>query len=322
MTQHDMNNSDEIKRIAVVGAGQMGTGIALEFARFGYSVALHDVNQNYLEKSMLNAREELSLMAEAELISDNVIDESLRRINTFIDLAEAVSGAQHVVEAVPENLSLKQTIFAQLDDLCPPQVTLATNASGLRVDDCAGKVRNHPERILATHYWQPAHLMPLVEIIGGRKTSAAVIERVARLLRKVRKRVVIQEHELPTMPAGWGNALQWVIGERAKQLIDEGGCTPQQVDDLIRFGFGRRMTYTAQFIRTDLIGLDFAYNLAKARGNEPWKPYKEMVERGDLGMKSGRGFYDWSGDKPKQFLRDFNLELIRLLKNDMQRGDI
>jgi len=124
------------------------------------------------------------------------------------------------------------------------------------------------------------------------------------------------------LPAEWGNFLQWPMGGNAQQLIDKYGCTPYIVDDLIKFGFGRRLTYIANYIRSDMLGLDWIYNYAKSRGMEPWDPVKECVERGELGMKSGKGFYDWSGGKGKAFLREFNKEMIRLMKMDMERGDI
>ncbi|MFC2044943.1 3-hydroxyacyl-CoA dehydrogenase family protein, partial [Chloroflexota bacterium] len=162
----------------------------------------------------------------------------------------------------------------------------------------------------------------LVEVIGGTKTSPAVMEKVAQVLRGCRKRVVVQKLELPKPPAGWGNAIQHPLGGQARLLVDEYKCPIETVDDLIRFGFGRRLTYTANFMRQDLLGLDFYCNIAKAAGREPWGPHKERVERGELGMKSGKGFYDWSGNKAKEFMRDFDLELIRLLKRDMEKGDI
>ena len=315
-------NRLRIKKVAVIGAGVMGRCIGLEFARFGYEVLLHDLLEEQLEESLRSVQEGLDLMVEAELIPSDVARAALSRLRTTTDIVEAAKGADHVVEAVPEDLALKQELFARLDELCPAHVSLATNTSILKVDDCAAKARNFPGRILGTHYWQPAHLIPLVEVIGGKRTDPAALRRVAELLGRVRKRVVIQERELPTSPGGWGNALQWVIGEHARKLINEGGCTPQLVDDLIRFGFGRRTAYTARYIGMDLTGLDLAYKLMKAKGEEPWGPIKERVERGELGMKTGKGFYDWSGDKAKQFLRDFYLELIRLLKRDMERGDI
>ncbi len=312
----------KIERVAVVGSGQMGAGIGLEFARFGYPVALYDLTEGILKKSMQSAREDLDLMVETELISANVAKAALSRMRPTTNLADALSGADHVVEAAPEDLRLKQELFVKLDGLCPAYVSLASNSSGFRADDCAAQAKNHPERILLTHYWQPAQFIPLVEVIGGKRTDPAVIKRVAELLRGLRKKVVVQEVELPTTPAGWGNALQWALSEKARNLIDEGGCTPYIVDDLIKFGFGRRTHFTAMYMRSDMLGLDWIYNAAKKRGQEPWGPVKERVERGELGMKSGKGYYDWSGDKAKKFLREFNLELIRLMKRDMANGDI
>lgn len=312
----------KIERVAVVGSGLMGSGIGLEFARFGYQVALYDITEEILKKALQRVREDLDLMVETELVSDEVAKATLDRMRTTTELADALSGADHVVEAAPENLSLKQKLFAELDELCPEHVSLATNSSALRVEDCAARAKNHPERILITHYWQPPHFMPLVEVISGKRTNPAVRERVAELLRSMRKKVVVQELERTTPPAGWGNALQHIIRSRAEQLIDEGGCTPYVIDSLIRFGFGRRMAYTASYIQQDLIGLDFYYNTEKARGMEPRSPLKEMVERGDLGMKSGKGYYNWPGDTAKQFIRNFNLELIRMMKMDMEKGDI
>jgi len=314
-------SENKIERVAIIGSGLMGTGIGLEFARFGYPVAFYDIKEEVLEKSIQSAHEDLDLMVETEFISADVAEAALGQMRTTTELADAVSGADHVVEAAPENLPLKQKLFAELDELCPAHVSLATNSSALRADDCAAQAKNHPERILITHYWQPAHFIPLVEVIGGERTDPAVRERVAELLRGLRKKVVVQELERPSAPAGWGNALQHVLGRRAQQLVDEEGCTPYIIDDLIRFGFGRRLGYLANYMRLDQIGLDFFYNNAKARGGEPRSPIKEMVERGDLGMKSGKGYYDWPGCA-KQFLHDYNSELIRLMKMDMEKGDI
>jgi len=312
----------KIECVAVVGSGQMGAGIALEFARFGYPVALYDLTEEILNKGIQTAHGDLDLMVETELISAEVAKAALGRMRTTTKLADAVAGADHVVEAAPEDLPLKQKLFAELDELCPEYVSLASNSSGFRADDCAAQAKNYPERILITHYWLPAPFMPLVEVIGGKRTNPAVRERVAELLRGLRKRVVVQEVEQQTIPAGWGNAIQWSFSEAIRRLIDEGGCNPYLIDDLIRFGFGRRLPYIARFIHTDLLGLDWSYNAAKKRGVEPWEPIKERVERGEFGMKSGKGFYDWPGDTAKQFLRNFHSELIRLMKMDMEKGDI
>jgi len=299
----------------------MGADIGLEFARFGYNVSMQDIRQESLQKAMNVVAEDLGLMVETTLINEEEAKRAISNISTTTDMAECVKGAWHVLEAVPEVLEIKQQVIAQLDDLCPADVSIATNTSSLRIDECAAKAVRHPERILSNHYWQPAHLIPLVEVICGSRTSAEIRDRCASMLRGLRKRVVVQEKELSNAPVGWGNAMQWALGEKAKDLVDE-GCPPQIVDDLIRFGFGRRLAFTAWFYRVDINGIEMAFKTLKASGRKLWGPYQEMADRGDFGMSSGKGFYDWSGDKAKDFLREFNLELIHHLKHDMERGDI
>ena len=119
-----------------------------------------------------------------------------------------------------------------------------------------------------------------------------------------------------------GNRIQRAIGGEAQSLVDQGVATPQMIDDIISFGFGRRMAYTGYFKRLDLIGLDFIYTAVKERGEQPWGPIAERVGRGELGVKSGRGFYDWPGDAAKQLHRKVNKELIRLMQQDMANGAI
>jgi len=261
-------------------------------------------------------------MVETELITADEAQKAVGRIRMTTDIAEAVKDADHVVEAVSENLPLKQQVFAQLDDLCSPDVTLATNSSTMRAEDCAAKAKKHPERILITHYWYPAPFIPLVEVIGSMMTDPVLLERVAGLLRSMHKKVVLQKLELPTGPAGWGNALQHPIEDIVRKMVAEKGCDPGVVDDLIRFGFGRRLPFTGVFLRYDMIGLDSFLGAANAWGPEVWKPFKERLDKGELGMKSGKGFYEWPGDSAKQYIRHFNTRLLHLMKEDMERGDI
>ena len=311
-----------IESVTIVGAGKMGLGIAAEFAAFGYSVALQDPFEEALAHTPAGIREYFDLMVETELITPADAGEAMGRVRTVKDLSDAVKDAGHVVEAAPEVLTLKQQLFARLDELCGPEVTLATNSSTMKAEDCAAKAMHHPERILITHYWHPAPFIPLVEVIGGKKTDPGALERVAGLLRGLRKKVVLQNLELSTGPAGWGNALQHPIEDVVRKFVDEKGCDPRIIDDLIRFGFGRRLGLGGVFLRYDMVGLDFFCNAAKARGAEAWTHFSERVERGERGMKSGKGFYDWPGDSSKEFIRRYNLELIDMMKKDMERGDI
>jgi 3-hydroxybutyryl-CoA dehydrogenase len=308
----------EIKRVAVIGAGLMGLGIGVEFARFGYPVSLYNTSQASSANSRQRARQDLDLMVETELIPRAEARAAYQRLHFTTDLTEAASGADYVVESVLEVLSLKQQIFARLDELCPPPAILATNTSGFLVTEIAS-VAKHPERILATHYFQPPHFIPMVEVVGGKKTERWAIDRTIGILRGLHKKVAVIDKELPGFI---GNRLQGVIGREVQSLIDQGVATPEMIDDIISFGFGRRMAYTGYFKRMDLIGLDFAYTTAKERGRPPWKPIAERVERGELGMKTGKGFYEWPGDSAEKLHRHLNTELIRLMKQDMADGAI
>lgn len=318
----------KIQRIAVVGAGEMGAGIGVEFARYGYPVALTSRHEETLQKTMERARQDLDLMIETKLVDKKLAKETLDRMKTTTKLEEAVAGADHVVESIPENLKFKQEMFAKLDELCPADVSIATNSSVFTSDQCITPGVKHPERCLVTHYWRPALYMPLVEVIAGKKTDPAILKRVAAVLRTCHKKVVVQEIQMPNLPmlertpAGWANAFQFAILQMGRYLVDNASATPEIVDAVIRFGPGRRWPLMPPFVYYDDLGLDWMYNAAKARGEEPWAPVKERVEKGYLGMKNGRGFYDWSGDKAKKFSRDFNLYLIQLLKEDLKKGDL
>lgn len=318
----------KIERIAVIGAGEMGAGIGVEFARYGYTAILNSRHEETLQKTMARARQDLDLMIETELITKELAKETLGRMKTTTKLEEAVAGADHVVETIPENLKAKQEMFARLDELCPANVSIGTNSSAFTANQCITPAVKHPERCLVTHYWRPALFIPLVEVIAGKKTDPAVTKRVAALIRTCHKKVVVQEVEIPTLsmlertPAGWANVLQFALLQAARHLVDFAKCPPQVVDDMLKFGPGRRWPFMPPYVYFDDLGLDWMYDAAKARGEEPWAPVKELVEKGYKGMKSGRGFYDWSGDKAKKFSRDFNLYLIRLLKEDLKRGDL
>lgn len=152
----------------------------------------------------------------------------------------------------------------------------------------------------------------MVEVVPGEKTDPALVPFVAGILRKMHKMVIVVNRDSPRFIQ---NRIQGAISRECQTLVDEGLGTPEVIDNVITFGFGRRMGYTGYFKRQDLVGL-------KARGNQPWKPLAEHVERGELGMKSGKGFYEWPKEKKEAFLEWYHTELIRLMKQDMERGDI
>jgi 3-hydroxybutyryl-CoA dehydrogenase len=307
----------KIKNIAIIGAGLMGLGIGVEYARFGYNVKLYNTSRTSSELAGQKAKEILDVMSQTRLITRDTAKTTMSRLKFSTEIVETATGAGLVVESVPENLALKQETFAKLDEICPPSVLLCTNTSGLRVTDIAARSA-HPERILATHYSQPPHFMPLVEVVSGEKTDSALIPVVVKILREMHKMVVIAKDT----PRFIQNRIQRAIGQECQAMVDEGLATPEMIDNVISFGFGRRMTYTGYFKRLDLIGLDFTASLDKSKGAQPWKPIAEHVARGEIGMASGKGFYDWPKEKRKKFLLWYHTELIRLMQQDIERGDI
>jgi len=160
----------KIKNISVIGAGMMGHGIAQIFATQNYNVTLLDVRQDLLSKAIENIRSNLKIMVQRGMGEQREIEPTIQRIKTTLDLKEAASEAQFIIEAVPENLTLKQKIFQDLDSLCPSETILATNTSVMSVTKIAQKARIK-ERILGTHFWFPPYLIPLVEVVKGKYTS-------------------------------------------------------------------------------------------------------------------------------------------------------
>jgi 3-hydroxybutyryl-CoA dehydrogenase len=314
-----MKKMTDISKVAIIGAGLVGFGIGVDFARAGYETWLYNTRDETSLQAMERARKALDLFVEAKMMTGEEANEAYASLHPTTKMEEAAAGADYVCESVLESLSLKRQVFADLDRICPSPTILTTNSSGFTISSIVSDngIR-HPQRCCVAHYFQPAYLLPLVEIVAGEKTSKETLDRTCEILSNMHKKPVLIPVE---MRSHVGNRIQYAIGREIKNLVEKGGCTPGLIDDVIMYGFGRRMVNTGWFIRNDLIGLDFTYNAAKAAGKEPWGPFKERVERGDLGMKSGKGFYEWpdfgEGVNKKQ-----EMELMRLLKEDIDTGKI
>ena len=307
----------DIEKIAVIGAGLIGFGVGVDFARAGYETWLYNTREESSKQATENARGALELFVESEMMAADEADDAFARIHPTTRIEEAAEGAGYVSESVPESLALKREIFAELDRICSEEAILTTNTSRCTITSIVSDngIR-HPGRCCVAHYFQPAHLLPLVEVVGGEKTKRETLEAVCALLSNMHKKPVLIPVELPSHV---GNRIQYAIGREIQNLIDKEVCTPQMIDEIIMYGFGRRMANTGWFIRNDLIGLDFTYNAVKAAGREPWAPFRERVERGELGMKTGKGFYEWP-DSGAAIRKKRDRELIRYLKSDIDDG--
>jgi 3-hydroxybutyryl-CoA dehydrogenase len=243
---------DEIRRIAVIGAGLMGHGIAQEFAVAGYEVRLHDTSEANLDRAMSRIRANLTLMSEAGTVNAVQAEAAPGRLHPTTSLAEASGDADIVVEAVFENLELKQQIFAELDEVCPPHAILASNSSSYMPGKLAG-VTARSAQVLVAHYFNPPHLVPLVELVRHPGTSDETVETMFALYTRIGKKPVVIQHEAPGFVA---NRLQLAIWREAANIVARGICTARDVDTVVRYGFGRRYSAGGPFELGALISPD------------------------------------------------------------------
>jgi len=307
----------DIKNIAVVGAGLMGHGIAQIFAVKGYSVTLMDLQDPLLSEAIEKIRSNLTLMDQKGIGRTEQIETTIERIKTTVDLTEAVAGAQFVVEAVTENLALKQDIFKELDSICTKETILATNTSVISVTEIAEKAKIR-ERILGTHFWNPPYLIPLVEVIRAKETSQEAMNTTFDLLSTVGKHPVRVDKDVPGFV---GNRLQHALWREAISIVENGIAEPAMVDEVIKYGFGIRLPVLGPLENADMVGLDLTLAIHNyilkhiERSPEPSPALQEKVERGELGFKTGKGFQEWTPDEAQRSRTRLQEYLLKVIKS-------
>lgn len=283
----------EVSAIAVIGAGQMGTGIAHAAALGGYRVKLNDVSEDVLRKSINTIRANLEKGVRLGKVAEADADSALERIHPTVSLEEAAKGIDLVIEAVTEDLETKCNVFRALDRLCEPHVIFSTNTSALSITEM-GAASNRPDRFVGMHFFIPAHIMRLVEVIRGLETSEETTRTVEEVARRMGKETV-RANEAPGFITTRINAL---IGNEAFYMLMEGVGTPEDIDKAIKLGLNHPM---GPFEMVDLVGLDTRLRileyLHKTLGEKfrPCPLHVKYVKAGRLGRKVGRGVYDYSG---------------------------
>ncbi len=281
----------DVEKVAVIGAGLMGHGIAQVFALAGHTVRVHDVSAD----ALASLRERI-----ARNLTDLGLDAgAAERVQPCADLADAVRDADVVFEAGPENLAWKRELFARLETLAPAQCTLASNTSVIPITDIMAGLKTGA-RALGTHWWNPPYLVPLVEVIKTEDTDAAVADRMFGLLARVGKTPAMVEKDVPGFI---GNRLQHALWREAIALVAEGVCDAETVDTVVKASFGRRLPVLGPLENADLVGTDLTLAIHRtvlpAIDSRPGpSPYLEqLVAQGRLGMKSGEGFRRWTPEE-------------------------
>ncbi len=295
--------TNNIEHITVIGAGLMGHGIALEFALSGYSVNLTDISQENLDNAINTINTTLKNLVNMGLESDKTAEETPKRINTFIDLENSVSNADFVIEAVNENLGLKKSIFSQLDKFCPNHTILASNSSSFMPSQIAPDTERNRLTLVA-HYFNPPYLLPLVEIVRGPFTSIETIDTVYNLFLHLGKKPVVLQKEAPGFIA---NRIQVAILREAISIVEKGIASPQDVDVAVRNSFGRREAIAGPFEVADVGGWDVVVASIseilpdiESSANMP-SMAQDLVQQGNLGVKTGKGIYEWSPESSQVF---------------------
>lgn len=310
--------NNKIEQIAVIGAGLMGHGIAQEFATAGIHVQLHDMTEEQLNTARLQIDKNLTMLAENGIINTGQISETVDAIQTTTNLSTATENADFVVEAVTENLPLKQQIFEKLDEICQPHTILASNTTALMPSQI-GVNTKRTDKILNTHYFNPPYLIPLVEIIRSSNTSDETVSTTFDLLTSIGKTPAIIEKEALGFV---GPRLQAALIREAFSIVEQGIASAETVDLVVRNSFGRRLSVAGPFEVFELAGWDLVLDafeeLYKDLNSSPnINPLlQEMVSSGKLGVKSGKGFYQWTEEKQDAFRNRMNQALLRALKQD------
>jgi 3-hydroxybutyryl-CoA dehydrogenase len=285
-----------MKIIAVIGAGTMGNGIAHTFAQSGFAVKLIDVSEKSLDKGMATIFSNLDRMLAKGTITEEEKLKTLNNIITYTDIEDGVVGADLVVEAATENIDLKLKIFKQLNEVCSHNTIFASNTSSISITQIAAVV-THPERVIGMHFMNPVPLMPLVEVIRGKKTSDAVTKIIMELSKKLGKSPV-EVHDFPGFVAN--RILMPMINEAIETLHDKVAGV-YEIDTVMKIGMGHPMgpLQLADFIGLDvcLAILNVMYDGFKNPKYTPCPLLIKMVNEGKLGVKSGEGFYDYSESK-------------------------
>ncbi len=334
--RYDSARTEAPGTVVVVGAGLMGVGIAVVFSLAGHRVTLIESDTDRLSLALPRVRQALDAEAAHDLIDSPEAEAAAARVRCGADLraacvpvaaggSEAVDDGSPVptlvIEAIPEDLSLKNRLFADLDTWLPPDTLLCTNTSGLSISAIAKGLR-HPARVCGMHFWNPAHLIPLVELVRGAATSDATLRRAHALLAAAGKTPVVVRKDVPGFV---GNRLQHALQREAMSLVAHGIADAEDIDLVVTQGFGRRLGVVGPLAICDLAGLDLVLDVDRyllrdlEDSPEPSPVLEDLVAAGHIGVAAGKGFLEWTPEATEATIARRDAALISALRSDRAR---
>jgi len=303
-----------IRTIGVLGAGLMGHGIAQVFAAGGYQVRIYDLDERVLAAVPQRIQNNFRVLIELGLAPLEAPNRCLDRITLCQDLTTAVSGADLVVEAVAENRTVKVQVFQEVERHASPEAILCTNTSAISISQIALSLQFRA-RFLGTHFWNPPHVVPCVEVIKGQETSEEIFETVVELMREIGKEPV---RVFKDVPGFLGNRLQHAMWREAIALVADGIANPEDIDKVVKFGFGLRCALLGPLETADLAGLDLTQAVHQYlfpflnADTAPSPLLQDLVTRGHLGVKTGGGFHEWPKEKVERIIQQRDALLLQI----------
>jgi len=296
-----------VRNILVVGAGMMGNSIAQVFASAAFDVALVDVDEKALNRAMGLIESSLKTLVDFGKISKDQIPSILSRIKPSTELTKMAGDADFVIEAVPEIPHVKKKVFSLLDGLCPLDAVIASNTSALDIFSLADMKR--PGRLVIAHFFAPAHIIPLVEIVPGAQTSPETVSLTATLLKRVGKSPIVMKKFGPGFIV---NRIQKAIGESALEMIEQGLAGAEEIDRAMKLSLGIRLPVVGVVQSMDFNGLDVLLDTMRNYG-KIYSFVEEKVKEGHLGAKTSRGIYDYQGRSEAEILRKRDELYLKML---------
>ncbi|MDV7767283.1 3-hydroxyacyl-CoA dehydrogenase family protein [Peribacillus sp. CSMR9] len=313
-----------IKKVAIIGSGVMGSGIAQSFAVSGYFVTINDIKDELLYHAQNRISENLSLLIEEGVLTDEEKQAALANITYSVDLKGAVRDADFIIEAIPEVIELKLNLYEQMEEMIKPDAIVASNTSTFPISQLMGKA-SFADRMVITHFFNPGHLVPLVEIVQHDETKPEIVKATMDLMRKIGKSPILLKKEIAGFIA---NRLQTALMREAFYLLKEGVADAEDIDTAITAGPGFRWAFTGPIEIADFGGLDTWQrvfdNVSPVLDQSKEAPdmIRDLVAKGKLGTKSGEGIFTYEESTVSQKINERDRHFIKLGKLKMEKEEV
>lgn len=311
-----------MNKISIIGAGTMGHSIALTVAWRNLSAVIYAMDEREVDRATESIRKKVDTLVQSDLLTEEAGNQLLRNLQFTTSLMDCINNTDFIIEAVPENLKIKKELYQSLEAVIPKDVPVASNTSGIPTSSLSSEML-YPERFIITHFWNPAHLIPLVEVVPGTATNEGTVKQTLEMLELLGKKPILVKKEVPGFI---GNRLQFALFREAQYLLSEGVASKEDIDLAVTHSIGRRLPMTGPLMSADFTGLDVAVAISEylyedlCNDRKPSSHMTQFIESNQLGVKSGQGFYKWDEEEINKVSKRREQLLIEFLKLDTQKG--